>query len=115
MDYGTDYYAVHADGVVETMNSLGTVCPQLTWNTQTYRCLPSGRMRQGILGQGGFSLNADLSVTLLAADFGGGPYPESNQDIFYPASSQFRFRIESVTWMPGGDLIRIKATAAAKL
>jgi hypothetical protein len=114
-DYGTDYYQVHAQGIEEAMCSLGGACPQLLWNAQNYRCLPSGRQRGAGLTEGGFRLDADLTVTLLAKDFGAGPYPQAAEFLQYPADEQFQFRIDTVTWMPGRDVIRIKATAANKL
>jgi hypothetical protein len=54
-----------------------------TFKGQDYECIPSSRGKSDILGEGGFGIDADLSLTVLKELFTDGVYPLSQQRLTY--------------------------------
>lgn len=65
-------YAIHAKGISDVQTEQGTACPSFVWNTLTILTQPGSAIRRKDLGASGFSLNADLVMTVLVSGFGNG-------------------------------------------
>jgi hypothetical protein len=98
-------FAIHAGGVKALQDALGDDCPTLFINGQLIKILPGGVKLKRENTSGGFSLDTDIQLTCLSADFKS--QPQSRQTFTYPGEQGTRFNIVSVTVMPGGLQLRI--------
>ncbi len=108
-----DVYADHGDGLRELQAEQGDSCPTfqpLWFETDPIRSLPGGVRTKKDNSAGGFSLDSDLQLTCLLADFGEHP-PSSRQLFTYLGSN---YRITSVTTAPNAVQVRINADSAAQ-
>lgn len=106
-------YQKHADGLRALQNQQGDTCPVFTpqWATLgDIKILPGGVRTKKDNSAGGLSLDSDLQLTCLLADFGASP-PSSRQVFTYLGGS---YRIMSVTTAPNAIQVRINADSAAQ-
>lgn len=106
-------YAEHAAGLAELQTEMGSDCPTFTplwFATQPIKILPGGVRTKKDNSPGGFSLDSDLQLTCLLADFGQNP-PQSKQLFTYLGGS---YKITSVTTAPKAVQVRINADSAAQ-
>lgn len=106
-------YQEHAEGLVELQTELGSACPTLFFNGQEIKILPGGVRLKRENEPGGFSLDTDIQLTCLSADFK--DQPASKQTFRYPGAQGPRFNIVSVTTMPGGLQLRINGDNADRI
>lgn len=102
-------YSAHAEGLAQLQAELGADCPSLVINGKTVKILPGGARHKKDNGAGGFSLDSDIQLTCLSADFAAAPV--SRQTFTYRGRT---YRIESVTTAAGGLQIRIDANDASQ-
>jgi hypothetical protein len=108
-------YAVHAAGIAAVQTEQGAACPSFTWQGFTVLIQPGSAIRRKDLGTGGFSLNADLRLTVLVASFGNG-YTTADgiqtdilqTEIDYLGES---YKVESVMIVSGALQLHIEANA----
>ena len=105
----TDIYQLHADGIRQVQDYLGTACPVFTWSGADWLAMPDSVMRRKDLGPGGFALDADLTMTVLLAQFGSSQ-PALKQTLFYMGMV---YRIDAITHSPGGYQAELKCNDAA--
>lgn len=103
-------YRKHADSLRAVQNELGDDCPSFTFNGKTIRILPGGVRLKRENTPGGFSLDSDIQLTCLSADFA--VQPQSKQTFMYLGR---QFNIVSVTPAPGGLQLRINGDGVGKL
>jgi hypothetical protein len=108
-----DPYKDHANGLKSVEKEFGAACPQLYFNGQLVPILPGGVKFKRENGPGGFTIDTDIQLTVLAADFA--VLPQSRQTFTYPGQNGAKYEIVSVTTMPTGVQLRLNADAAAKL
>lgn len=65
-----DYFKIHARGIQSLQTVLADACPSFIWAGQTWKALPGGARKSLDQSLGGFSLDSDLSITCLVAQFG---------------------------------------------
>lgn len=112
-------YEDHAGCIGQVEAEAGDSCPTMLWNGQTFLVQPSGAKVASHNSPGGFALDSDLTITVLVAAFGQGPFPVSSQNLLYSAQGGSaaggkKFRIESVMRMPGGNQLRLACVDAAQ-
>ncbi len=100
-------YQVHADSLKDVQEEQGEDCPIAVFSSVTVKILPGGVRQRKDNSPGGFSLDSDIQLTCLLADFP--EAPTSRQSFIYLNRT---YRIESVTTMAGGLQIRINANDA---
>lgn len=102
-------YAEHADGLRELQTEQADSCPVFTplWHAfeEPIKILPGGVRTKKDNSAGGFSLDSDLQLTCLLADFGESP-PPSNGLFTYRGQT---FKIRPFTTAPLGYQVRINA------
>lgn len=108
-------YAIHAAGIAAVQVEQGTACPSLTWQGWTILIQPGSAIRRKDLGTGGFSLNADLRLTVLVSSFGHG-YTTADtiqEDILQTEIDYLgeSYKVESVMIVAGGLQLHIEANA----
>lgn len=103
-------YQKHADSLRAVQNELGADCPSFTFAGKVIKILPGGVRLKRENTPGGFSLDSDIQLTCLSADFG--VQPQSKQTFTYLGQ---QFNIVSVTIAPGGIQIRINGDGVGKL
>jgi hypothetical protein len=106
-------YQKHADSLRALQDEQGDSCPTFTpqWGAkQPIRILPGGLRTKKDNSAGGFSLDSDLQLTCLMADFGANP-PSSREVFTYLGGN---YRITSVTLAPNAIQVRINADNAAQ-
>ncbi len=106
-------YQDHANGLSELQSELGNDCPALFINGQLIKILPGGVKLKRENTPGGFSLDSDIQLTCLSADFKA--QPTSKQTFRYPGQNGGRFNIVSLTSMAGGFQLRINANNADRI
>ena len=86
------------------------------YNGGLINILPGGATYKSINTQGGLSINEDLSLTVLAADFGAGFDFDAmtNQTFNYPGQGGNLYAVDSVIKSPNGFQVRILANSAAE-
>ena len=106
-----NHYTDHAAGLAELQTELGDDCPVFTFASSTIKCLPGGARRAKELEDGGFGMDADLSLTALVAEVSGTPETLVasllKSQITYLSKI---YRVESVTIAPGGLQFSLTAT-----
>lgn len=105
-----NFYADHADGIAELQAELGSDCPMIYYRGALIKCLPGDASRGGKNEVGGISLDCDLTVTCLAADFTA--VPKSSQPFKYPGQDGNNYNIVAVQIAPGGLQYTITANDA---
>lgn len=108
-----DPYSEHAEGLKELQAEMGDDCPVFTplWaSIGDIKILPGGVRTKKDNSPGGFSLDSDLQLTCLLADFGSTP-PQSRQQFTYLGAN---YRITSVTTAPNAVQVRINADNTAQ-
>lgn len=106
-------YSEHGDGLKELQSELADSCPIFTpqwFNMGNIKILPGGLKNKKDNSPGGFSLDSDLQLTCLLADFGANP-PASRQLFEYLGGT---YRITTVTTAPNAVQVRINADNAAQ-
>jgi hypothetical protein len=109
-----DYFGAHALALKQAMDILEPDCPRMVWNTATFRCMPSGDKQSALGSPGGFSLEAEMTLSCLVSDFGSGPFPVDKQQVTYPAKGGSLHKIAGVTTEPGGRIFRIRLESAVE-
>ncbi len=100
-------YAVHAGSLSSLQQEQGDDCPVAVFSGVTIKILPGGVRQRKDNSPGGFSLDSDLQLTCLSADFP--EPPRAKQTLVYLGRS---YRIETVTTMAGGLQLRLNANDA---
>ena len=100
-----DPYAKHAAAIARLEVYLGDACPTFTWAGADYKAFPSGSLFQKKAQAGGFLLEEDLTL-LARADQFPDPGPAVKQLISYPGAAGQLYRIDSITTLPGGTLLK---------
>ncbi len=98
------------------MYSLGADCPIFTWGQDSYKMIPGSTVNRKSLGDGGFSLSADLKFHCLTAQFLSEDVTDATgvkdaleqQKIVYLGD---QFKIQAVTIAPGGFQLMVEANA----
>lgn len=103
-------FAIHATGITDLQNELGADCPTFTFAGKVIKILPGGVRLKRENTPGGFSLDSDIQLTCLSADFGVQPQPK--QTFIY---LNLKYNIVSVTPAPGGLQLRINGDGVGKL
>jgi hypothetical protein len=106
-------YQTHADSLRDLQAEMGDTCPVFNplWaQLGDIKILPGGVRTKKDNTAGGFSLDSDLQLTCLLADFGASP-PLSRQRFTYLGET---YRITSVTTGPNAVQVRINADNAAQ-
>lgn len=106
-------YDEHATSLKELQSEMGDSCPVFTpaWaSLGDIKILPGGVRTKKDNSAGGYSLDSDLQLTCLLADFGTNP-PASRQLFAYLGSN---YRITSVTTAPNAVQVRINADSIAQ-
>ena len=106
-------YQKHADSLRALQSEMGDTCPVFTpiWaQLGDVKILPGGVRTRKDNSAGGLSLDSDLQLTCLLADFGQTP-PLSRQLFTYLGAN---YRITSVTTAPNAIQVRINADNAAQ-
>lgn len=103
-------YQKHADSLRAVQNELGADCPTLTFAGKVIKILPGGVRLKRENTPGGFSLDSDIQLTCLSADFGVQPQPK--QTFIY---LNLKYNIVAVTPAPGGLQLRINGDGVGKL
>lgn len=109
-----DISQVHASSLGSVQDEAGTSCPVFTWNNGTWKCLPGGANLRKPNTTGGFSFEADLTITALVAQFG--QTAEALRDDMMNTVLTYldtSYRIESVIIAIGGKQIRISCSHQA--
>jgi hypothetical protein len=104
-------YDVHAASLAQLQGELGADCPQMFWNGSLWPVLPGGTRLAKDLSVGGFTLDSDLQLTVLLAQFGAN-LPASPQTFNYPGQTGKLYRIVSTTPAPEQLQMRINANDA---
>ena len=106
-------YLEHGAGLKELQCEMGESCPVFTplWaDLGDIKILPGGVRTKKDNSSGGLSLDSDLQLTCLLADFGNNPPPSRG---FFMFQGQ-KLRIADVTTAPNGIQVRIHADNAAQ-
>jgi len=106
-------YDAHAGSLKDLQVEMGENCPVFTplWGELgDIKILPGGVRTKKDNSPGGFSLDSDLQLTCLLADFDDSP-PQSRHTFRYLGSV---YRITSVTTAPNAIQVRINADNAAQ-
>lgn len=106
-------FEIHASGIRAVQEQLGDECPTLFHNGQLVKILPGGVRLKRETTPGGFSLDSDLQLTCLSADFK--TPPTAKQTFKYPGQNGTQYSITSVTTMAGGYQLRINGDEVGKL
>ncbi len=106
-------YSIHSQGLAALQDELGEACPQMFWNNKLWPVLPGGTRFASNNSQGGYSLETDIQLTVLTAQFGDSP-PDNTQEFRYPGQDGKLYRIVSTTPAPGQFQMRINANDAAQ-
>ncbi len=109
-------YLTHANSLGALQTEMGDDCPTFLWLSETRKALPGGAKRRKDNSAGGFSLDADLTITCLVSQFGqaAATLREAmlNSRLTYLGQA---YRIESVTVAAGGQQLRLECTAGVKV
>ena len=106
-------YAEHAEGLAELQSEMGDNCPVFTplWaDMGDIKILPGGVRTKKDNSPGGFSLDSDLQLTCLLADFGDSPPPENGLFMY----NGKKFKIRPLTRAPLEYQVRIEADSVAQ-
>ncbi len=111
-----DIYAIHAASLKDLQNEAGATCPAMFYNNALISILPGGATYKSSNSQGGLSINADLSLTVLTAAFPTGFDFDAmtNQQFNYPGQNGPLYSVDSVIKSPNGFQVRILANSAAE-
>ena len=107
-------YDIHSNSLSALQDELGPDCPQMFWNGKLWNVLPGGTRLASNNSPGGFSMDSDIQLTVLLAQFGTGGIPENTHTFRYPGAEGKLYRIASTTPAPGQFQMRIKANDAAQ-
>lgn len=110
-------YAIHAAGIASVQLEQGTACPVMTWNGATIQIQPGGAIRRKDLGIGGFSLNADLRLTVLVASFLNYNSADLVQADLLQTELDYlgeAYKVDSVTIAAGGLQLHLECNALAQ-
>ena len=109
-------YEQHQQGLRELQGELGADCPVMWYNGGAIRVFAGGASYKSKNSQGGLSLNCDLKLTVLAADFGTGFNFDAltNQTFNYPGQTGNLYSVDSVVKISGGFQVSILANSAAE-
>jgi hypothetical protein len=102
-------YSDHANGLSQLQNELGSECPAFTWCGKPWPILPGGALFKRENSTGGFTLDTDLQLTVLTAQFQGN-LPDAQDEFQYQGHT---YRIKSITTPGNGFQMRIHADLAA--
>ncbi len=110
-----DVYKIHSDSL-RSLQDENENCPAMFYNGDLIRILPGGASYRTQNSPGGLSINADLSLTVLVADF-----PENfdfnsmtNQTFNYPNEGGQAYSVDSVVKSPNQYQVRILANSNAE-
>lgn len=97
------------DTIIADLKSIGTDLGNqvFTWHGEDYGCIASSRGKTDVLGDGGFSVDADLSISVLKELFSDGNYPKPQQKIIYKSRG---YRIQTVRQDTTDAFIRLICT-----
>jgi len=111
-----DIYAIHAGSLKDLQDEAGDSCPHMWYNGGVINILPGGATYKSSNSQGGLSIDADLSLTVLAADFGPGFDFDAmtNQTFNYPSQNGPLYSVDSVVKSPNSYQVRILANSASE-
>ena len=76
----------------------------ITYRGEDYECIPSSKGTINSLEEGGFSIDADLSVTIRKSLFVDGVYPKSQEKIIYESKT---YRVSTVRYDLTGTIVRL--------
>lgn len=113
-------YEVHSASLSALQTELDTQgaavkCPIFTWAGKDYKALPGGAHLKKDLTMGGLSLDADLMITVLVAQFNA--TANAQRDAMLRTKLIYlghNYRIESVTIAAGGQQLRIECRDAVQ-
>lgn len=107
-------YTEHGSGLTELQSEMGDSCPTFIplWHSfsDPIKILPGGVRTKKDNSTGGLSLDSDLQLTCLLADFGNNPPPSRG---YFTYQGQ-KLRITSVTPGPNAVQVRINADNAGQ-
>ena len=106
-----NHFSDHAAGLAELQSELGDDCPVFTFAGQSIKCLAGGAKRSKEIEDGGFGMDADLTLTAMVADVRS--TPEALVAALLKSQITYLsklYRVESVTVAPGGVQFSLAAT-----
>lgn len=110
-------YEVHAASLaaLQTEYDQGDTvkCPVFLWREQNWKSLPGGARRRKDLGVGGFSLDSDLSIVCLVAQFG--VSAQAQRDLMLNTQLTYLgqlYQIQTITIAAGGLQLQIECNDA---
>ena len=111
-----DIYEIHSASLKSLQTEAGNKCPAMWFDGRAIKILPGGATYKTSNSQGGLSINADLSLTVLAADFGKDFdfNAMTNQQFNYPGQGGQLYSVDSVVKSPNSFQVRILANSAAE-
>ena len=80
-----------------------------TWNDEDYECIPSPDSDASVLGEGGFSIEVDLNITVSKDAFSSEIYPASQDKITFNNKT---YRIITVRSDASGAFLRLLCNSA---
>lgn len=109
-------YKIHADSLRQLQVEQDDTCPAMFYNNGSIRVLPGGATYKSSNSQGGLSINADLSLVVIAEDFGADFDFDSitNQIFNYPGEGGDQYAVDSVIKSPNGFQVTILANSSAE-
>ena len=109
-------FKIHSSDLADYQAEQGDDCPVMWYNGGAIRVAPGGATYKTQNSQGGLTINADLSLIVIASDFGNGFDFDNltNQRFEYPGQGGNCYAADSVVKLPGGFMVRILANSAAE-
>ena len=109
-------FQIHASDLADYEAEQGADCPVMFYSGKSIRVIPGGATYKSKNSQGGLSINADLKLTVIAADFGAGfDFNDlTNQNFNYPGQNGDYYSVDSVIKIAGGFQVAILANSAAE-
>ncbi len=109
-------FSIHATDLADYQAELGDDCPVMWYSGGPIKILPGGATYKTKNSQGGLSINADLSLTVIAADFGAGfDFNDlTSQQFNYPGETGQLYSVDSIVKVAGGLQVRILANSSAE-
>ena len=109
-------FEAHANDLADYEAELGDDCPVMWYSGGPIKIIPGGATYETKNSQGGLSINADLSLTVIAADFGKDfDFNDlTSQQFNYPGETGQLYSVDSIVKVAGGLQVRILANSAAE-
>ena len=109
-------FQIHAGDLGDYATEQGADCPVMWYAGNAIRVLPGGASYKTKNSQGGLTIGADLTLTVLAADFGAGFSFDNltSQNFNYPGQTGDLYSVDSVVKVAGGFQVKLLANAASQ-